>query len=177
MMKALIIASLLLMSGFAYAAPRHGVASAAGGGGGPPPTVDNSCGVTTNNWCIQSNGWTKITATQGTTGTCNNSSGTRNGTCIVGVTAAGNNTTCAAEIPPAGFTTEQLSTWVPVTPCQTPAKAQTLLRNSQPDWLVMKKGETFSPLNDTNGILVNKNGKSVAEPMLISAYGSGLGHR
>jgi hypothetical protein len=46
----------------------------------------NACGPSnTNNWCFMANGWTKVTAKTRTTGTCSNSSGTSDGTCIVAV--------------------------------------------------------------------------------------------
>jgi hypothetical protein len=55
------------------------------------------------------------------------------------------------------------------TPVKTLAKAQSLVRNGFPDWLLLKRGDVFNDFF-TNW---NKSGRSTQEPMLISAYGSG----
>src|SRR5262249_40883447 len=46
-----------------------------------------------------------------------------------------------------------------------------LLRNGYPDWLLLKKGDTWT--NEVLGVPFALNGRSSQEPMLISSYGSG----
>ena len=55
-------------------------------------------------------------------------------------------------------------------PYKTIAKGISLLRNGYPDWLLLKKGDTW-----TNQSLANltKSGRSATEPMLFSSYGTG----
>uniref|UniRef100_UPI00126810DB right-handed parallel beta-helix repeat-containing protein n=1 Tax=Aquimarina megaterium TaxID=1443666 RepID=UPI00126810DB len=52
-------------------------------------------------------------------------------------------------------------------PKATIAAAYTLLRDEYPDWLLLKRGDTF---NETFG-LWNKSGRSRNEPMVINTYG------
>ncbi len=54
-------------------------------------------------------------------------------------------------------------------PVQTLAKAQSLIRNDEPDWLLLKCGDVF------NGAFANwtQSGVSAQEPILISSYGTG----
>lgn len=56
------------------------------------------------------------------------------------------------------------------TPVKTLAKGKSLLRNGQPDWLLLRKGDTWT--NEAIG-QVCTSGRSATEPMLISSYGSG----
>src|SRR5437870_5259348 len=59
-----------------------------------------------------------------------------------------------------------LSTQAPV---KTLAKGISLLRDGKPDWLLLKKGDTW---NAGLGSW-SKSGRSTSEPMLISSYGTG----
>lgn len=63
----------------------------------------------------------------------------------------------------------------PSRPKQTLLAARNLLRPGMPDWLLLKKGDTWEDENFGNmevaGILLR--GRSATEPMLISSYGTG----
>lgn len=134
----------------------------------------NACGVSTNTWCFGTDGWTVFSGTPANAGSCG-PGGTNAGTCIVAVTNAGVDATCAAQPLPSNFVA---ATFVPTAPCATPGKAQLLLRNNQPDWLLVKKGDSwpyglnYNAIGFQNGAW-NENGKSTAEPMLIGSYGTG----
>lgn len=54
-------------------------------------------------------------------------------------------------------------------PVKTLGRAESLLRNGSPDWMLLKRGDTFS------GSFPNwyKSGRGAKEPMLIGTYGSG----
>src|SRR4051812_11989238 len=54
-------------------------------------------------------------------------------------------------------------------PVKTIAKGYSLIRTESPDWLLLKKGDTFYESIPT----WKKSGRSAQEPMLISSYGSG----
>jgi len=56
------------------------------------------------------------------------------------------------------------------TPVRTIAKGKSLLRNGYPDWLLLKKGDTWK---DQGFGLVCLSGRSATEPMLFSSYGTG----
>jgi hypothetical protein len=117
-----------------------------------------------NTWYVGTDGWTVFKGSRGV-GTCSNASSNYSGTCVVYVANSGDDRTCAAQPLPV--------TPNPAHPCATPAKAQTLLRDHSPDWMLLKKGDWWAGgVNGTNGAW-SKNGKSAAEPMLISSYGSG----
>src|SRR6266550_3472500 len=58
---------------------------------------------------------------------------------------------------------------LPVSPVKTIAKAESLLRDGMPDWLLLRRGDTFQ---ESLGQWV-KSGRSADEPMLVSAYGQG----
>lgn len=58
----------------------------------------------------------------------------------------------------------------PASPVKTLAKATSLLRDGQPDWLLLKRGDTWTNQNLGDW---TKSGRSAEEPMLISAYGEG----
>ena len=121
-------------------------------------------GSTLNTWSVGADGWTVFRGSPGT-GTCGNSSSNYTGTCVVYVANAGNDVTCAAQPLPVTST--------PAHPCATPAKAQQLMRNAHPDWMLLKKGDTWNGgLNGVNGAWY-WNGRSAAEPMLVSSYGTG----
>src|SRR6266478_762988 len=57
------------------------------------------------------------------------------------------------------------------TPVKTIAKGVSLLRDGYPDWLLLKKGDAWT--NEVLGNPIAVSGRSAAEPMLISSYGSG----
>ena len=101
---------------------------------------------------LDGNGWTVFTASSGT-GSC--SARTYTGTCVFYVSSSGGSDL-----------NDGLS---PTTPVQTIAKAASLLRNGYPDWLLLKKGDTWT--NDTFGYL-SASGRSAAEPMLPGAHGA-----
>ena len=117
-----------------------------------------------NTWHVGCEGCTVFEGSPGV-GTCGNASSNFTGTCVVYVTNGGNDRTCAAQPLPV--------TTAPAHPCATPAKAQSLLRNYSPDWMLLKKGDRWpGGMNGSNGNW-GKNGRSAAEPMLISSYGRG----
>ncbi|MDX2248668.1 MAG: hypothetical protein SF052_17920 [Bacteroidia bacterium] len=51
---------------------------------------------------------------------------------------------------------------------QTLAAAKTHLRNGYPDWILLKRGDTFT---NQSFELLNKSGRNRNEPLLIAAYG------
>ncbi len=53
-------------------------------------------------------------------------------------------------------------------PVRTLAKGYSLLRHGSPDWLLLKRGDSWS-----EGLFMTKGGRSASEPLLISAYGTG----
>jgi hypothetical protein len=57
-----------------------------------------------------------------------------------------------------------------VTAVKTIARGLTLLRDGHPDWLLLRKGDTW--IDQSIGYF-GKNGRSAAEPMLVSSYGTG----
>ncbi len=63
------------------------------------------------------------------------------------------------------------------TPVKTLTKAITLIRDDMPDWVLLKKGDTFAPGGTDSRypgyIEWKKGGRSASEPMLLSSYGSG----
>ena len=61
------------------------------------------------------------------------------------------------------------------TPVKTLTKAIALVRNEMPDWILLKKGDTFEPEGtwQPGYIEFAKSGRSASEPMLLSSYGSG----
>jgi hypothetical protein len=135
-----------------------------------PPSASTAATSVTSipnaTWSVGADGWTVFNGSPGT-GTCGNSSSNYTGTCVVYVTNAGNDATCSAQPLPVTST--------PAHPCATPAKAQTLLRNGSPDWMLLKKGDKWSGgMNGpTSGAWNRIGGRSAAEPMLISSYGTG----
>ena len=138
----------------------------------------NGCGTVsaTQTWCVGTDGWTVFSGTVGTSGTaCNTGTGsTWNGTCVVSVSNTGNDTTCKAEPLTAGITSATLASFTPLLPCATLSAAQALLRNNQPDWMLLRRGDSWDGgLNGTTNGTITKSGLSADKPMLISAYGSG----
>lgn len=128
-------------------------------------TATSTCSGSTNTWCVGADGWTVFNGTPGT-GTCGDASSTYSGTCVVYVANSGNDATCKAQALPVTST--------PAYPCATPTKAQTLLRDNSPDWMLLKKGDTWNGgMSGAASGLWWKNGRSAAEPMLISSYGTG----
>jgi hypothetical protein len=109
------------------------------------------------------NGWTIFCATTITSGSCSNSSGTANGTCVVYVdNISGNDSTCLAVASTAA---------IPSTPCKTLAGGQALMRNGHPDWMLLKRGDTFGPDGSGNNFGEwTLNGASATAPMIIGSY-------
>jgi len=132
----------------------------------PPSTLAAApASVPNATWSVGADGWTVFNGSRGA-GTCGNAASNYTGTCVVYVANSGNDATCAAQLLPV--------TTNPAHPCATPAKAQSLLRNGSPDWMLLRKGDTWfggmsGPINSS----WVKNGRSAAEPMLISSYGTG----
>ena len=50
-------------------------------------------------------------------------------------------------------------------PVQTVAKGLSKLRNNMPDWLLLRRGDSFS-----GGINLNLSGRSAAEPLVVASY-------
>jgi hypothetical protein len=112
---------------------------------------------------IDSNGWTIFCPTVGT-GSCGNSSSNYTGTCIVYVSSStGNDTGCAAVIYNAA---------IPGTPCKTLSHAMGLMRNGKPDWLLLLRGDSFTP--GSGGVFGtwSISGVSATAPMVIGSYDS-----
>ncbi len=57
----------------------------------------------------------------------------------------------------------------PQTPVKTLAKGYALLRNGHPDWLLLKRGDTFTNQSLKHGW--DRSGRSGDEPMVVSSYG------
>ena len=55
-------------------------------------------------------------------------------------------------------------------PVKTLAKATSLLRDGQPDWLLLKRGDTWTNQNLGDW---TRSGRSAEEPMLVTGYGEG----
>jgi len=108
------------------------------------------------------NGWTDLCATAGT-GTCNAlGTGTQTGTCYTTVSSStGNDGTCTSA------TTQAAAE---AAPCLTIAKGVSLTRGNKPDWLLLKKGDTWTAEGFGNGM---PTGASASAPVLISSYGTG----
>ena len=105
---------------------------------------------------LDANGWTVFTPVPGT-GSC--ASGTYTGTCVVYVSSSsGNDSTCAPVT----------ATSTSFTPCATLAKGISLLRNDHPDWLLLKRGDTW--LNQDFSSLSRLSGQSATAPMVIGSY-------
>ena len=152
--------AVLLALALAPLAPSVAVPLSAPAAATSVPSIPNAT------WTVGADGWTVFKGSPGT-GTCGNSSSNYTGTCVVYVANAGNDATCSAQPLPVTST--------PTHPCATPAKAQTLLRNGSPDWMLLKKGDKWSGgMNGpTSGAWNRTGGRSAAEPMLISSYGTG----
>jgi hypothetical protein len=157
---------------FCAASPETVVTSYAGapaplaGAATPSSALATTSSSTSNTWSVGADGWTVFRGSSGT-GSCGSSSSNYTGTCVVYVANAGNDGTCVAQPLPVTST--------PAHPCATPAKAQTLLRNGSPDWMLLKKGDTWQGgMNGpSSGAWNRTGGRSTAEPMLISSYGTG----
>ena len=109
-MKKLYAACWLVLACVVYLTPTHqAFAYFPHGYTGIQPTNYISCGFTTNNWCVGTDGWTVFTAADdGHTGTCSNSGSNYSGTCI---TKADNTVeaTVTASIAGTGTTTATLT--------------------------------------------------------------------
>ena len=103
---------------------------------------------------LDANGWTVFTPVPGT-GSCSNGSYT--GTCIIYVSSStGSDSNNGQTVS---------------TPVQTLDKGLSLLRNGHPDWLLLKRGDTFLPDANGNSFSVfYYSGASATEPMVIGSY-------
>ena len=103
---------------------------------------------------LDANGWTVFTPVSGT-GSCSNGSYT--GTCIIYVSSSTGNDSNS------GLTVS--------TPVKTLDKGITLLRNGHPDWLLLKRGDTFTPdvIGNSFGVF-SLSGQSATAPMVIGSY-------
>lgn len=118
-------------------------------------------GAPTVCWNVGSDGWTVLCPTEGT-GTCNASAtGTHTGTCYIAVSESGDDGTCTAA------TTQAAAE---LAPCLTLAEGLSQVRNNSADWLLLKKGDTWT--DEQFGYLC-VSGKSQNSPILISSYGTG----
>jgi hypothetical protein len=160
-------------------------------------TYANTCGSQPSGqlWCVSTTtGYTVFTATTGT-GTCSNATATFTGTCVVLVSSSlGNDTTCAAQIPTTIFGVSQPTSalWSSISnttfstyACATVTKAESLLRypTPHPDWMLLKRGDTFSmtswalnaygPSNNT--LLVIGAASTGARPHLSSNTATDVG--
>ena len=61
----------------------------------------------------------------------------------------------------------------PVSPVKTIAKGESLLRDGMPDWLLLKRGDTWNEGLTNQWNDWQKSGRSTDEPLLVSAYGRG----
>src|SRR5262249_47758043 len=61
------------------------------------------------------------------------------------------------------------------TPVKTLYKGASLLRSGYPDWLLLKKGDTWTDqaLETAPGDNFGRGGRSSTEPMLVASYGTG----
>src|SRR5439155_25190695 len=59
-----------------------------------------------------------------------------------------------------------------VSPVKTLVKGLSLLRDGMPDWLLLRRGDTFNATSDFP-VWLTKSGRSPDEPLLVSAYGQG----
>src|SRR5262249_36996943 len=59
----------------------------------------------------------------------------------------------------------------PTHPYKTIAKGLSMLGNSHPDWLLLKKGDTWT--DEQFGSPFSHSGRSASEPLLLSSYGTG----
>ena len=100
---------------------------------------------------LNANGWTVFTPATGA-GSCGNSSSNYTGTCVVFVAAAGNNSTCAAQLPSVTSPSAGQA-------CKTIAHGISLLRpGASADWLLLNRGDTF--VNQDFGTLCAQSGIS-----------------
>jgi hypothetical protein len=56
-------------------------------------------------------------------------------------------------------------------PKRTLTAAMAMLRNGYPDWVLLKRGDSW--VGENFGVMLNKSGRNSSEPILISNYGSG----
>jgi hypothetical protein len=107
------------------------------------------------NVSIASSGWTTFTP----------SSDTR----IVYVSATGNDGACTYYAPNSPLVgSDPFHPVGNVLPCRTVGGAQGLIRNGYPDWILLKKGDSWS-----DSIGWSYSGRSGTEPILLGAYGTG----
>ena len=105
-------------------------------------------------------GWTVFTPAPGS-GTCGAAGANHSGTCIYYVSNKGadNPVNCKGYPPPIMD--------APPTTCASLAYAVSQTRPRKPDWVLLRKGDTFYP---TENARLWAHGRSAQEPMLISAY-------
>lgn len=109
------------------------------------------------------NGWTIWTPQTGS-GSCTSPSlghGSYTGSCIIYVSASGNDSNTCIAPPPVDPNF--------ATPCLTVTKGLGYVRDLSSDWLLFKKGDTWT--DQPIGFPVVQ-GKSLANPILIGSYGS-----
>ena len=105
-------------------------------------------------------GWTAIDPSLGS-GACGGQQANYTGTCIYYVSNRGTDDPVHCR----GYPPPVLKT--PTTTCASLAYAISQTRTAKPDWVLLKKGDTFYP---TRFAQVWAHGRSAQEPMLISAY-------
>lgn len=124
---------------------------------------------------LSNNIYSVFNATSGT-GSCSLGTKASTATCIVYLSASGSDSNNCVADPPINNSF--------ATPCQTIAHGITLLRDQSPDWLLLKKGDTF--LNQTfdqwklrgaNATLVSSSPNTYTGLMLISSWPTTPGAR
>lgn len=112
-------------------------------------------------WSTDANGWTVPETTTTTSGTCGGPSATANGTCIYYVANDGTDdaTNCVGYLPPV--------TTTPTTKCATAGFAFTRVRQGKPDWILLKRGQTFV---EGANVVSRKIGQDSSHLLLFSAY-------
>ena len=133
---------------------------------GSIPTYANTCGIQPvgQNWCVGLvTGYTVFTPSAGTKIVLVSSSAPGNCTAV---TAASLGITSSTQL-------SSISSWA-TTSCSTLGAAQALMRNNQPDWMVLKRSDTWAgSLNSTSNDNWGKSGLSNNELMLVIAGGTG----
>lgn len=120
------------------------------------PTFGQSFGTTPNTPYVGADGWTVITPTPTTSGTC--AAGIANGSCAVYIANTGNDGTCA--LVNLGDTSK---------PCATILKGLQVARHNAADWMLLNRGDTWNEAMLVGGT----RGLSPSAPFVISNYGTG----
>ena len=140
-----------LTSGTIY----HYAVVSADGQGNTATSTDQTFEASPTTLPLDANGFTVFTPSPGT-GSC--AAGTYTGTCVIYVSnSTGNDSNDGLSIG---------------TPVKTIAQGLSLIRAGFPDWLLLKKGDTWK--DESFAYLhTNVDGRSASEPALISSYGTG----